>query len=167
MSRTPMAERAPRSSQMRGASTSAAEEIFQMRFAVKHRHCEERSDEAIHAAASGDVDCFASLAMTRRGSTDAGGEDIGYFVHWKKRVRIPPLTHALWRCPGKGGHAPQRRLSATRTCDASLRPISPVPQRAFCRCEQHWHGGGEDVCYFGRAPACFGGPEVAGSNPAG
>src|SRR5215470_16693792 len=28
------------------------------------RHCEERSDEAIHRAASGQVDCFASLAMT-------------------------------------------------------------------------------------------------------
>src|SRR5690349_2485225 len=28
------------------------------------RHCEERSDEAIHGAASGQVDCFASLAMT-------------------------------------------------------------------------------------------------------
>jgi hypothetical protein len=28
------------------------------------RHCEERSDEAIHASASCDMDCFASLAMT-------------------------------------------------------------------------------------------------------
>jgi hypothetical protein len=28
------------------------------------RHCEERSDEAIHRAASGWMDCFASLAMT-------------------------------------------------------------------------------------------------------
>src|SRR5262245_27080529 len=28
------------------------------------RHCEERSDEAIQSAASGDLDCFASLAMT-------------------------------------------------------------------------------------------------------
>src|SRR5882724_10319607 len=28
------------------------------------RHCEERSDEAIHAAASGEMDCFAPLAMT-------------------------------------------------------------------------------------------------------
>jgi hypothetical protein len=30
------------------------------------RHCEERSDEAIHASASGELDCFASLAMTRK-----------------------------------------------------------------------------------------------------
>src|SRR6516165_8700960 len=28
------------------------------------RHCEERSDEAIHRAASGEMDCFATLAMT-------------------------------------------------------------------------------------------------------
>jgi len=27
-------------------------------------HCEERSDEAIHSSASGEMDCFASLAMT-------------------------------------------------------------------------------------------------------
>src|SRR4029078_10577532 len=29
-----------------------------------HRHCEERSDEAIHISTRGKVDCFASLAMT-------------------------------------------------------------------------------------------------------
>ncbi|WOH64679.1 hypothetical protein [Bradyrhizobium sp. BWA-3-5] len=28
------------------------------------RHCEERSDEAIHVTARGEMDCFASLAMT-------------------------------------------------------------------------------------------------------
>src|SRR5690606_40383443 len=28
------------------------------------RHCEERSDEAIHLSAWGAMDCFASLAMT-------------------------------------------------------------------------------------------------------
>src|SRR5215475_10754190 len=28
------------------------------------RHCEERSDEAIHLSPCGEVDCFASLAMT-------------------------------------------------------------------------------------------------------
>ncbi len=30
------------------------------------RHCEERSDEAIHASACRAMDCFASLAMTLR-----------------------------------------------------------------------------------------------------
>ncbi len=30
------------------------------------RHCEERSDEAIHISACGAMDCFASLAMTAR-----------------------------------------------------------------------------------------------------
>src|SRR6185437_13894288 len=29
------------------------------------RHCEERSDEAIHGAASGEMDYFASLVMTK------------------------------------------------------------------------------------------------------
>jgi hypothetical protein len=28
------------------------------------RHCEERSDEAIHSAVRAEMDCFASLAMT-------------------------------------------------------------------------------------------------------
>jgi hypothetical protein len=28
------------------------------------RHCEEHSDEAIHLTASGQMDCFAALAMT-------------------------------------------------------------------------------------------------------
>src|ERR1700749_2345237 len=32
--------------------------------AVGIRHCEERSDEAIHRSACGGMDCFASLAMT-------------------------------------------------------------------------------------------------------
>src|SRR5882757_8404328 len=31
------------------------------------RHCEERSDEAIHVSTSGEMDCFAPLAMTRKG----------------------------------------------------------------------------------------------------
>jgi hypothetical protein len=46
-----------------------------------HRHCEERSDEAIHLSTSGTMDCFAEpvigprvartrwLAMTNRNST--------------------------------------------------------------------------------------------------
>src|ERR1700704_5910631 len=30
------------------------------------RHCEERSDEAIHLSFRGGMDCFAALAMTER-----------------------------------------------------------------------------------------------------
>jgi hypothetical protein len=37
---------------------------FREKAEVCPRHCEERSDEAIHSAASGGMDCFASLAMT-------------------------------------------------------------------------------------------------------
>jgi hypothetical protein len=36
---------------------------------ASHRHCEARSDEAIHGSASGDMDCFASLAMTETALT--------------------------------------------------------------------------------------------------
>jgi hypothetical protein len=32
----------------------------------RHRHCEERSDEAIHLSLRGAMDCFASLAMTAK-----------------------------------------------------------------------------------------------------
>ena len=36
-----------------------------MRLVHRRRHCEERSDEAIHtSSARGNMDCFASLAMT-------------------------------------------------------------------------------------------------------
>jgi len=36
-----------------------------LRFEASRRHCEERSDEAIHASPAG-LDCFASLAMTEK-----------------------------------------------------------------------------------------------------
>ncbi|MEH2506939.1 hypothetical protein V1290_005750 [Bradyrhizobium sp. AZCC 1578] len=39
------------------------------------RHCEERSDEAIHISACGAMDCFAALAMTEETSGDNG-----YFI---------------------------------------------------------------------------------------
>ncbi len=32
--------------------------------ATRRRHCEERSDEAIHAAGAVEMDCCAALAMT-------------------------------------------------------------------------------------------------------
>jgi hypothetical protein len=55
----------------------------------------------------------------------------------KERVRIPPLTHALWRCPGKGCHAPQRRFSERSTCVAVTdTDIACSPACAFdCRCK--------------------------------
>src|SRR5882757_4321756 len=40
--------------------------LFEIRIGSLARHCEERSDEAIHLSASGDMDCFAPLAMTLR-----------------------------------------------------------------------------------------------------
>jgi hypothetical protein len=80
---------------------------------------------------------------------NAGGEDVGYFA-LGKRVRLPPLAHALWRCPCKGRHAPQRRFSERSICVGSLKAdIASSPACQFkCRMRKLRHGGGEDVCYF-------------------
>ena len=51
------------------------------------RHCEERSDEAIHASACGAMDCFASLAMT-----------LIEFVAPTQR----PITPCAWPLPSAG-----------------------------------------------------------------
>jgi hypothetical protein len=48
--------------------------------------------------------CFAAS----RGSTNAGGEDFGYFAPWEKRVRIPPLTSRTVEAAPRG---PLRRGS--------------------------------------------------------
>jgi len=53
---------------------------------------------------------YFSVCRASRGSTDAGGEDVGYFAPWKERVRIPPVTHAPWRSPCKGRRAPRLRF---------------------------------------------------------
>jgi hypothetical protein len=55
LSRNAQHDARPNFRQMRAASMTT------MRRA---RHCEERSDEAIQSATSGQMDCFASLAMT-------------------------------------------------------------------------------------------------------
>src|SRR5437660_3379833 len=70
------------------------------------RHCEERSDEAIHLSPCGGMDCFASLAMTRRrdmhhitldSETDFDG--------WRKAARTLALNEVKpsdvsWRVAG-------------------------------------------------------------------
>ena len=54
------------------------------------RHCEERSDEAIHLSACGAMDCLASLAMTI---------EVAGFVGWAKarqrRAHHSIRTHAV------------------------------------------------------------------------
>jgi hypothetical protein len=57
--------------------------LFEIRIRILPRHCEERSDEAIHAATCGAMNCFASLAMT----VEAVGwkrESRGYFIAPKR-----------------------------------------------------------------------------------
>jgi hypothetical protein len=46
---------------------------------VEQRHCEERSDEAIHPFFRGEMDCFASLAMTKVQAPHTGSA-IEYFT---------------------------------------------------------------------------------------
>jgi hypothetical protein len=48
---------------------------------VSRRHCEERSDDAIHASASGEMDCFAALAMTRKRLFDNRSKESSECAH--------------------------------------------------------------------------------------
>ena len=45
---------------------------------------------------------FAIRFAASCGSTNAGGEDFGYFAPWKKRVRIPPLTSRTVEAASRG-----------------------------------------------------------------
>src|ERR1700744_5636239 len=58
------------------------------------RHCEERSDEAIHSAASGEMDCFASLAMTREPGDHVEMKVIG-LAGWSGAGKTTLLTRAI------------------------------------------------------------------------
>jgi hypothetical protein len=78
-SRTPMAGRTRKGSLWRRAVQSAATEFV-----------------------------FAIWFAASRGSTNAGGEDFGYFAPWEKRVRIPPLTSRTVEAASRG---PLRRGS--------------------------------------------------------
>lgn len=137
MSRTPMAERTPRSSQS-AAHRQRREEIFQN--GLPH-HC---------------------------GSTDAGGEDVGYFAPLERAGSNPACDTRTGMRPGKGPRAAPRSLSSARRAAvlSSLTPISPVPQRTYRRPAQlRWSGGGEDDCYFvGRR---YGAERVRGRTPKG
>ena len=60
------------------------------------RHCEERSDEAIHCSTSGQVDCFASLAMTGIGcsKTNSGDNAAGAIAHFVATLVLARLCRA-------------------------------------------------------------------------
>ena len=72
-------------------------------------------------------------------------------LQWKKRVRIPPVkSRTVERPPARDparATAPARPSGLTGV--ESLRPISPVPQRAYSWPTRKLRsGGGEDACYF-------------------
>ena len=57
------------------------------------RHCEERSDEAIHSSASREMDCFASLAMTTVSLFDSRA-----MVSDVRRATTPPPVPSASPC---------------------------------------------------------------------
>ena len=97
---------------------------------------------AVESAATEFVSQFWFAASC--GSTNAGGEDFGYFAPREKRVRIPPLTPRTVEAASRG---PLRRGPRFFREEApglvSLRPRLPVPRRAFSiagaqRCASAW-----------------------------
>ncbi len=99
----------------------------------------------------------------RCGSTDAGGEDVGYFAQLERAGSNPAFDTRTGMRPGKGPHAARRSFSPARRGAAlsSLTPISPVPQRTYqWPASMRRSGGGEDVCYF--AVRHFGAERVRG-----
>ena len=116
---------------------------------------------------------FCNLLAASRGSTNAGGEDFGYFAPWEKRVRIPPLTSRTVEAAPRG---PLRRGSrffrqegpalASLTTDIAYSPACLL--QLSMRSNAPRHGGGEDVCYFGseRRPLLWFGGRVVQIPPA-
>ncbi len=101
---------------------------------------------------------FVLLFAASRGAVNAGGEDFGYFA--PSAVKHPPsidrTVESVRRdgCVAGSGEAlwPNLRFGCRP-------PMSPVPQRAFpfAEAQPHAcrHGGGEDVCYFGKSAVCL------------
>ena len=56
------------------------------------RHCEERSDEAIHLSTCGTMDCFASLAMTTGWPLNAAARKNPRLNDIRQREAAPRLS---------------------------------------------------------------------------
>jgi hypothetical protein len=89
------------------------------------------------------VDLIQSLVCCRGhdpgGSTDAGGEDVGYFATLVKRVRLPPLMSRTVEVPRQGSpRATAQVFPKGAPVLTQLTPISPFPCVLFKmprRCE--------------------------------
>ena len=83
------------------------------------RHCEERSDEAIHLSPCGAMDCFAPLAMT--------GRQPNYLPGRSSRLSNPAaMLTPTWPCTLKGCSAIELAEPPTSTL-----PPTPTPSVAL------------------------------------
>ena len=98
------------------------------------RHCEERSDEAIHSFFRGAMDCFASLAMTallgRFGSLkiESGTTSAGARVQLKSVSPYTASRPSSRRRPGSPGHS--RRTPRRSPGTIPSPPIHAAGRRA-------------------------------------
>ena len=103
----------------------------------KHRHCEERSDEAIQSQTKEELDCFAALAMTAEGTTAT----ILRTAHFDTSHHRQGIVANHWPASAK-------RASAVNVCSSSqlsLRPLcnACAPRRKNCpSAEKSCCGGG-------------------------
>jgi hypothetical protein len=112
MSRTPMTERAPWGSHQR---------------------------RTIKAPRTTIPVCRAAQQLARCGSTDAGGEDFGYFASRESGFRHPPLTHALWRRPCRGMPRATAQMLRRICVAVTEKPISLFPSVLIkCRFTPAW-----------------------------
>jgi hypothetical protein len=85
------------------------------------RHCEERSDEAIHLSACRAMDCFASLAMT-----------------WREPASLFPLTLRRPRSGPPEGRGHHQR--GERDCPRNRRETRADRMSHFAMQQKHQHG---------------------------
>jgi hypothetical protein len=91
---------------------------------VSPRHCEERSDEAIHFSASGEMDCFASLAMTLR---KPPLDSVSYLIVIASPLRSAFAISPTWR-PDNSSTAPFWLVSTmARAPPPTARPAPAAP----------------------------------------
>jgi hypothetical protein len=99
------------------------EPVFPIRTCAKSEHLERR-----------DRICLSIWFAASRGSTNAGGEDFGYFA--PRAVKNPPSIDRTVESVRRDGCVAGSGKAQSQTCVSIVAmPISPVPQRAFLTAE--------------------------------